>query len=213
MAIVAVVASLGAASAATVVNGSFEEAPSVVGKRGNSFADMMNVASGKQSWDIWQTLPGWTTASGAGIEVQTNGTLKKIDAQDGSYYVELDSKNNSSMEQQVTLSAGTYDLSFYYAPRDKDANSNGIDFSIGSLAGNVAGPNAEFPRFEWTEVTRRFSVATDGSYTLSFAASGASNSLGGLIDNVSISEVPLPASAALLLGGLAGFGALRRKKA
>ena len=34
-----------------------------------------------------------------------------------------------------------------------------------------------------------------------------------LIDNIAVSEVPVPASAFLLLGGLGAFGWMRRRKA
>ena len=205
------VASVGASSAATVVNWGFDEAPAVNGQRGNTFEDMPTAAHGGHSWDIWSSLPGWTTTSGAGIEVQSNRTLGSIDAHSGQYYVELDSHNNSSMEQVLSLKKGTYNLSFWYSPRTNRMDSNGIAFRIGSMADSVMGPNGTYRRGEWTEVTRRFTIDKDGDYALGFAAIGRSDSYGGLIDSVGISAVPLPATALLLLGGLAGLGAMRRK--
>lgn len=207
------VATVGASSAATVMNGGFDEAPGVKGHRGNTFEDMPTAAHGGHSWDIWSSLPGWTTTRGAGIEVQSDRTLGGIDAHSGQYYVELDSHNNSSMEQVLSLKKGTYDLSFWYAPRTNRSGSNGIAFSVGSMADSVTGPNGTYRRGEWTEVTRRFTIDADGDYALSFAATGRSDSYGGLIDTVGISAVPLPATALLLLGGLAGLGAMRRKSA
>ena len=67
--------------------------------------------------------------------------------------------------------------------------------------------NSAFRWGQWMEVTSRFSVATAGTYSLSFFAQYGSyyqgcGNCGALIDNVSISAVPLPASALLLLAAV-----------
>jgi len=213
----AAVLSLGtAASAATIINGSFEVDLGQVATDGQLFNALAG-GSGNDTWSVFTSLPGWATVSGAGIEVQTANTLTSIDPQDGGHYVELDSNNNSSMQQTINFtSTGRYLLSFWYSPRDSDALSNGIDYAIGTLlTGNVTGPNLLPPINPvglWTEITAQFIVTMAGSQTLSFAAVGTSNSLGGFVDNVSIAAIPVPAGGLLLIGALGGLAALRRRR-
>lgn len=212
------VASLGAtaASAATVVNGSFEDSTKATGEVNNNAFDDLAGSTGRNSWDVWSELNGWSS-SGAGIEIQTANTIGQVDAQDGAHYVELashgDPDSNSAMKQDITFSAGTYLLSFYYSPRTNTLGENGIVYGVdGIFKDIVSGPTSDLKRGEWTEVTQEFTVG-DGTETLFFSAvAGGSSTLGGLIDNVSISAVPLPASSLLLLAGLGGLGAMRRRK-
>jgi hypothetical protein len=189
-------ASLGTAQAATVVNGSFEDHPAV------------------SNWAVFDTIPGWTTTSGAGIEIQTNATLGTIDAHDGNSYVELDSHNNSSMEQVISFAAtGLYELSFWYSPRRDRIASNTIAYFFDGISlGSVSGPDGTTAVGSWTEITALFTVDTIGDYVLAFAAEGTDDSYGGLIDDVSISAVPLPAGGLLLLTALGGLGLARRRK-
>ncbi|VDS07170.1 hypothetical protein PARHAE_00342 [Paracoccus haematequi] len=196
---VSVVCLAGAASAATVVNGSFEDVSGLAGGGLN-----------RGSFGVYDTIPGWTKGSGSGIELQDNGTLTTHDAQDGNWYVELDSDDNSSMYQDITFAvAGIYRLSFYYAPRTTTPTDNGIDYSLGGLiSGSIDGV---FPA-GWQEVATNFSVNAGDVLRLTFAATGINNSLGGFVDNVTIAPVPLPASALLLGGAMAGIGFAGRRR-
>jgi len=226
-ALVAFGAGAGPAAAVTVVNGDFD---STSGPNGAAIAGLM---SGGASWRVFDALEGWTKgADDAGIELQSNRTLSKIDAHSGDFYVELDSHSNSSMTQILRLDAGVYLLEFQYSPRTASAASNGIAFGIdGVFRGLVTGPG-ETPASavgEWTPVSTLFEILAPGRYALTFAAAGKSDSYGGLIDSVALgalgpnlrqpsppetSAVPAPGGLALLpfaIGGLVAAARRRRR--
>jgi hypothetical protein len=188
------------ASASTiVVNGGFEDP-----------------ALATNTWAVFSNITGWSTTSGAGIEVE-NGTAGAglILAHSGQNKVELDSHNNSAMKQDVVLAAGNYLLSFFYSPRTADVGDNTINYSVGDLvSSSVVGPVGLTSVGVWTEIKALFTVKTGGTFALTFAADGVNNSLGGFIDDVSItpSPVPLPAAGLLLLGGLGGLAAAKRRR-
>lgn len=194
----------GAASAATVVNGGFEDV-SGLAKNGLN----------KGRYGIYNSVSGWTKASGGGIELQNNATLGNRDAHSGNWYVELDSNRNSSMYQDITFAtAGVYALSFYYAPRTSTPGDNGISWSIVQGATQlVSGLVDGVAPASWKLVNAgQFSVDAGSTIRLTFAAEGKSNGLGGFIDDVAIAPVPLPASALLLMGALSGLGVASRRR-
>ena len=206
----ACVALAGPASAAVVVNGSFEQDPGTIGLYGNTFGSL--ATPGEPSWDIFTSLPGWTTKAGDGIEVQTAETIP-LAPQDGNHYIELDGNQNSSISQTIALGVGHYLLSFWYSPRQTSTTTNEISFGVSTLfLGGVNGPSAQYPIGVWTEVVREFVVTTAGNYNLFFDASSESDSYGGFIDNVQVASVPLPAGGLLLIGAIGGLAALRRRK-
>jgi hypothetical protein len=192
------VAASGMASASNLLlNGSFEDPSQREG-----------------TWQVYSSIPGWTATTGPGLEIR-NSIVGE--AQHGQNFVELDSHNatdtNSTIAQTISgLTAGaTYEVSYWYSPRiGQPASTNGIKAlwngveqrSIAELGLSVN---------SWSNLT--FLVtATGGANTLAFAAFGTDDTLGGNIDNVSLSAVPLPAAAWLFGSALMGFGVLRRKQ-
>jgi len=200
-----------------LVNGSFEDRPTEGGDAGDLFDSL--APTGDPSWAVFNTLPGWSAvpSGGPGIEVQTDETLGNIDAQQGEHYVELDSTANATIRQGLFLAAGRYDLSFWYSPRMGERATNAMTYAIGGLfSRTLTGPgtNPVTAVGQWTQIVIGFVVAADGIYNLDFAATGDNDSLGALFDNASIvAAVPVPAAGGLLLLGLGGLAAMRRRKA
>ena len=146
-----------AAASTIVYNGSFEAGAPTKNTFGKTFESL---PSGSK-WGVWKALNGWTTVNGPGIEVQTSGTIGPLAAQHGSYYVELDSTGNTTMEQQVKLAKGSYLLSFWYSPRTGNAASDQIDYSVGDVVkGSVNGLNALLgkPVNGWQKIVAPFTI-------------------------------------------------------
>jgi hypothetical protein len=206
------------ANANLITNGSFEA---------NNIGNINN--NGSASWEVFNTIDGWSTYSGAGIEIQTNNTLITVDTPFGDQYIELDAHNgfgtgtdtNSLMQQEISgLTVGnSYELSYWYIPRTGITNDNGINVhwwadgdTVNQSIITEAIANTTYSRaVNWEEITTTL-IATAETMYLGFAAFGLDNGVGGLIDNVTLATVPEPATLGLLAIGLIGLGAARRYK-
>ncbi len=181
----------GLANANLIVNGSFEAPTQTPGTYGTYFGT---------------SVPGWVAGTN-GIEVRNNlfGT-----AEDGVNFVELDTFANSNMSQTVTTTAGVlYSLDYWYSPRvGQPASTNGVSsYWNGVLLTNSTGNGGSINN--WVDLS--FLVTGTGNDILSFYATGTSDSLGGNVDNVSLTATPLPAAVWLMASGLGFLGFGRRK--
>jgi len=211
-------------NASLIINGSFEEItfPDSSTSTGYIFnTDLQSFENKKRAWDIFQSIPGWRTTYGNGIELQKNIVTQ---SQSGQYHIELDTHkkgvSNAVMTQSVDslITGSDYLLEFYYKPRTNKTNDNGInvywydadvDFNINmEEIYAVDSTNSETPTWEKQSI---IFTASSSVMDLSFGAFGNQNTLGGLIDNVSLIKVPEPTVLSLFLVGLVSLLIRQRK--
>lgn len=219
-------------NASLITNGSFEQLEfvdntSTIGAIHNT--NLKSFANKRRAWDVFYKLPGWVTSYGNGIELQKNIVTR---SQNGSHHVELDSHpytaSNTVMTQTLdSLTIGSnYLLEFYYKPRTNNLNDNGINvfwydsalkFDVNMLANfNTNSTRKLVPNWSLQSVV--FTAKAE-SMALSFGSYGKQNTLGGLIDNVSLNQlpsknttsVPEPSMLILFIIGLGLIAARQRK--
>ncbi|MFM9835611.1 MAG: pyruvate-binding protein, partial [Methylophilaceae bacterium] len=144
-----------------VVNGGFED-----------------TVQGDGTWDIYNVLTGWNPLPNVEVRNNVVGT-----AHSGLNFVELDTRFNSAISQDlVTVAGQSYDLSFYYSPRlGVNSESNPIDVFLNDvLLDTVTGDGTLNSDNVWQLFTFNF-IGAEGTTTtnLRFSASGISDSLGG----------------------------------
>ena len=154
---------LPAAAQNLVVNGSFEQ-PHLGG-----------------GWTVLWSIPGWTTVSGPGIEIQTKDLWP---AMDGDQMVELDSHGSSAMVQTVFTQPGSvYELNVGFSPRPGIWDNRIGVYWNGTLVSVLDGRGDGSTR--WSNYSFRV-TASGATSELKFADLSYNDSLGGLIDNVSL---------------------------
>ena len=183
---------------------------------------------------------GWTvtnlsgTTPGTGPQVITTGGSNSTGYGDNVPVYEethaaffVDDNAVQSISQSVSLAANrTYTLNFGLFATQSGA-VNPFSFTLADALGSTlintypnqnSPPVMQVPVGTWTTETGTFMTGAAGAYTLSFNfTSGPTPAKDLLLDGVSLSAVPLPASAPMFgaaLLGLAGLGyAAKRKKA
>ena len=184
-----------------------------------SFEDQLQAPG---TWALYSSITGWTASIG---QIEIRDAVAGA-AQDGVNFVELDANFNSAMQQTIATVAGqAYQLSFWYSSRPVapengafpgntvPAGSNGLSYNIGGGDVSVYAPTANTNPFnDWTLYTTTFVAGAGPSTTLTFTATGTSDSLGTSLDNVILTAVPEPGELALMGAGLLMIAGLARRR-
>ncbi|WP_085902206.1 DUF5801 repeats-in-toxin domain-containing protein [Kiloniella majae] len=156
-----------------ITNGSFETNP----LNGNG-------------WGTFDAIEGWSNGSGNQFEVQ-KGNIGGLPPKEGSSKIELDGHNgpdsNATLQQTVdgTNVGEDYVLTFWYAPRPNDGQSDSSSFKVLWDDQEVIVKNSSNVSSGWQKVT--VVVAGTGEPTnLTFLGTGQENTLGAYIDGVSL---------------------------
>ena len=158
-----------------VVNGSFEN----------------HAALNRGSWGTFDSIEGWDADRGA-IEIQAKKHGGTPGAQHETSFLELDShgsESNSIVSQEVPTGAeGSFELSFYYAPRTKGGTDTSDTSEMEVWWGGEKLATITTDTTGWQQYS--FEVEADpdgaGTTTLEFRGSGIEDSYGALVDNVSV---------------------------
>jgi hypothetical protein len=155
----------------------------------------------------------WKAGSNNGIELQWGGVGGAPDANGGRVFVELDTRANSSMFYTLQGN-GVYTLDFLFSPRPRVSSlSNVVELLLdnkllGTFTGDGNGGTV------WNAKSIGFTGFT--GQKLIFRAAGTSDSLGGYIDNTTLtlnSAVPEPGTWMLMILGLGAVGfSMRRRR-
>lgn len=119
--------------------------------------------------------------------------------------IDLDGSNNNAglFSTVASFAAGTYELTIQLFGSGR-GTTEAVTISLGSWSMTISGITSG------ADVSQTISFTTTGG-VLSFENSGGDN-VGAVLSSVSLAAVPLPAGGLLLIGGLAGLAALRRRK-
>ena len=192
-----------AATAALIVGATWAQgsiAAVVLADNFNADAQMLNWA-GDSSFTSLSTGGGSTDLIGTGFFdfYPGNGNYVDLDGSSGS-------GNNpaGTLQSVASFGAGTYTVSFDLGGNARGQANQTTVVTLGGTTIATLNLNSSDPLTLYT-----YTFTTTGG-NLVFTENGPSNQQGNILDNVTLSSVPEPATWALMLIGFGGLGAAMR---
>lgn len=175
----------------------------------NFFTNFDSLVLAPGTWTVVNSIEGWTTTAGAGIEVQNHAAGSPFSEPN---LVELDSYNNSTMSRMID--AGKYVLTLKGSGRPgTPASSSFLDILLnGVVIGSDSLDGSTLTDTDWRNGTISFTTGTAAQ--LSLRAGGTSDSFGIYIDDVRLTGtgIPEPAAWAMMLAGFGLVGGAMRRR-
>ncbi len=161
------------------------------------------------------TLQNWSVTNGT-VDVIGSNPVQFFDFYPGNgNYLDMDGSSGQAgtivTNQFFNLASGQkYTISFDYGKNGNNAET--LNFGIGSFASSLAIAAGSIPTLLSNTFTF-LALSDEANVQLYFAALGGDNQ-GPVLDNVklTVSSVPLPAAAPLLVMGLLSLGGLARRR-
>lgn len=175
---------------------------------------------GLSSQPALNTVPtGWTSTSGTVDWIYSNNSWG-ISCHNGSAgCVDLDGSTWDAglLSTAFTLQSGVeYQLSAFLRGNQRGYGAETVTFGFLDSSNNVLSSTttssiASGDPYQLVSLPS-YTPSGNQAVRIFFQANGAGDNVGPILDDVSLTAVPLPAAAWLLLSGLVGFGALGRRK-
>jgi hypothetical protein len=153
-------------------------------------------------------VANWTVTGGTVDLVPEGGQFYFLPLANGEY-VDLDGSTNQAGLLSRTIvvpTAGTYSMTFELAGNHRDGGVENVTVTLGGTS-EVFTPVS----MDSTDYYTITGSTTDGSLYISFQDDSSDN-VGALLDNISVSAVPEPATLSLFLAGIAALGFTARRR-
>lgn len=174
----------------------------------------------------FSSFQNWDVSAGTVDLINGDNNPWGLTCNSGSWCVDLDgsSKEAGTLTTKETFAAGTYNISFAISGNQRNADSDTVNYGFDTSTSNdedvIAISAFSFGTSDglldlslngnqgWQTISTIMTISESQKFV--FQHLGKDN-IGLLLDDVSISAVPLPAAVWLFGSGLMGFMALRRR--
>ncbi|MET0383071.1 MAG: PEP-CTERM sorting domain-containing protein [Burkholderiaceae bacterium] len=152
------------------------------------------------------TPANWSLSGNGDVDIIGDGYFDFIPG--NGKYIDLDGSDGAAghLATSFGVAAGVYTATFQLAGNHRDGSTDAVTVTFGNTTQifNIGAQDA-FTTYSLT------TTAAAGDLSLSFH-DGRDGNVGALLDNVSVTAVPEPTGATLLLAGLLGLGAVARRR-